>query len=259
MTTQDSVVLSGGTSASIIVWPNDCKDMVFISGDIFIMGGSEGSPNYQPEHSVSVADFYIDRWPVTNAEYKKFVDATGYPVPNYDVNWCDTQGYNWDPETCMVPDGKADHPVVLVTWEDAMAYAAWAGKRLPTEAEWECAARGLAGRQYPWGNEFVPGRCNCKEVGIGGTSAVGYFSPDGDTPQGLVDMLGNVWEWTSSLFRPYPYDPDDGRESRQAAGFRVLRGGSWVNDVNVVHCLSRLDGDFQFYNNVGFRCAVSPE
>jgi formylglycine-generating enzyme required for sulfatase activity len=72
-------------------------------------------------------------------------------------------------------------------------------------------------------------------------------------------MAGNVWEWTNSLFRPYPYDPNDGRESRQAQGFRVLRGGSWVNDASVANCLSRLDGDFQFYNNVGFRCAVSPE
>jgi formylglycine-generating enzyme required for sulfatase activity len=72
-------------------------------------------------------------------------------------------------------------------------------------------------------------------------------------------MLGNVWEWTNSLYRPYPYDPDDGRESRQADGFRVLRGASWVNDASVAHSLSRLDGDFQFFNNVGFRCAVSPE
>jgi len=255
MTPQNSIE----TPPSIIVWPNDGKDMVFIPGGTFIMGSNDGSPNHQPAHEVYVADFYLDRWPVTNAEYKKFVDATGYPVPNYNVQWCDTRGYNWDPETRMYPEGKADHPVVLVTWEDAMAYAAWAGKRLPTEAEWERAARGRQGRRYPWGNEFIVGRCNCKEAGLGGTSPVGYFSPDGDTPEGLVDMVGNVWEWTNSLFRPYPYDPNDGRESRQAAGFRVLRGASWVNDANVAHCLSRLDGDFQFYNNVGFRCAVSPE
>jgi formylglycine-generating enzyme required for sulfatase activity len=259
MMTQNPPTLPDEMATSIIVWPEDGKDMVFISGGTFIMGSNDGNLKHQPEHRVYVADFYLDRWPVTNAEYKKFVDATGYPVPNYHVSWCDTRGYNWDSETRMYPEGKADHPVVLVTWEDAMAYAAWAHKRLPTEAEWERAARDLNGRRYPWGNEFVPDHCNCKETGLGGTSPVGYFSPDGDTPEGLVDMLGNVWEWTNSLFRPYPYDPDDGRESRQAGGFRVLRGASWVNDANVVHCLSRLDGDFQFYNNVGFRCAVSPE
>lgn len=226
---------------------------------MFVMGSNDGHPNHRPEHPVYVADFYMDRWPVTNAEYKIFVDATGHPVPNYEVSWCDTRGYNWDPGTRMYPPGKADHPVVLVTWEDAMAYAAWAGKRLPTEAEWERAARGVKGRLYPWGNEFIPQRCNCKEAGLKGTSPVGAFSPEGDTPEGVVDILGNVWEWTNSLFRPYPYQADDGRESRQASGFRVLRGASWVNDANITFCLSRLDGDFQFYNNVGFRCAISPE
>jgi formylglycine-generating enzyme required for sulfatase activity len=85
------------------------------------------------------------------------------------------------------------------------------------------------------------------------------FSPEGDSAEGVMDMVGNVWEWTNSLFRPYPYIANDGRESRQTAGFRILRGGSWVNDASVADCLSRLDGDFQFYNNVGFRCAASVE
>lgn len=246
-------------TTSTIIWPTDGKDMVFIPGGSFIMGSDEGNPNHQPQHQVFVADFYLDRWPVTNAEYKKFIDATGHPIPNYEVSWCDTQGYNWEPQTRMYPEGKAEHPVVLVTWEDAMAYAAWAGKRLPTEAEWERAARGTAGRRYPWGDDLCSGRCNCKDAGLHSTSPVGAFSPDGDTPEGLVDMVGNVWEWTNSLFAPFPYNPNDGRESRQTIGFRVLRGASWVNDAPIANCLSRLDGDFQFYNNVGFRCAVSPE
>lgn len=244
---------------SVIVWPEDEKDMVFITGGTFRMGCDEPHSNCYPQHDVHVADFYMDRWPVTNAEYKKFVDAVGYHVPHYQVSWCDTSDYNWDPETLMYPAGKANHPVVLVTWEDAMAYAAWAKKRLPTEAEWELAARGLKGRRYPWGDEFLPGACNYQEAHTGGTTPVGDFSPRGDTPEGLVDMLGNVWEWTNSLYRPYPYIANDGRESRQAAGFRVLRGASWVNDAALTHCLARLDGDFQFYNNVGFRCVVSPE
>ena len=103
------------------------------------------------------------------------------------------------------------------------------------------------------------GCCNCREAGLGETSPVDHFSPEGDTPEGLIDMVGNVWEWTNSLYWPYPYGATDGRESRQAAGFRVLRGASWMNDANVAHCLSRLDGDFQFFTNVGFRCAISPE
>lgn len=261
-----SVTLSDKSSASLehttaasIIWPDDGKEMVLITGGSFIMGGNNVEANYHPEHQVQIADFYIDRWPVTNLEYKKFIDDTGHYVPNYDVSWCDTEQYNWDPDSRTYPAGKADHPVVLVTWADAMAYAAWAGKRLPTEAEWERAARGLQGRRYPWGNAFLLENCNCKEAGLKETSPVGAFSPGGDTPEGVVDMIGNVWEWTNSLFRPYPYTPDDGRESRKADGFRVLRGASWINDANVVHCLTRLDGDFQYFNNVGFRCAVSPE
>jgi len=243
----------------LITWPGDGKEMVFMAGGRFVMGSNNGDPGYAPEHEVEISAFYIDRWPVTHAEYKAFVDATGYPVPYYEVSWCDTGPYNWDPERRTYPEGKANHPMVLVTWEDAMAYAAWAGKRLPTEAEWERAARGLTGRRYPWGDDFAVGLCNCTEAGLGQTSPVGYFSPQGDTPEGVVDLVGNVWEWTNTLYRPYPYDADDGRESRQASGFRVLRGASWRNDANVAHCLSRLDGDFLFFNNVGFRCAVSPE
>jgi len=258
--TQDLITETDEALASTIIWPEDGKEMVFIAGGTFIMGSNNGDLSHQPEHRVEVADFYIDRWPITNIEYKKFVDATGHPVPNYHVSWCDTEEYNWDPDTRTYPEGKDDHPVVLVTWDDAMAYAAWTGKRLLTEAEWERAARGLNGRRYPWGNEFDAACCNCLEAGLNETSPVGYFSQNGgDTPEGVVDMVGNVWEWTNTLYRPYPYQPDDGRESRQAAGFRVLRGASFRNDANVVHCLSRLDGDFRFFNNVGFRCAVSPE
>jgi len=256
---QNPVTESEDSLASVIVWPIDGKEMVLISGGTFIMGSDNGDPTHQPEHRVEVPDFYVDRWPITNAEYKTFVDATDYPIPNYHVSWCNTEGYNWNPETRMYPQDKAEHPVVLVSWEDAMAYAAWAGKRLLTEAEWERAARGLNGNRYPWGDDFEASRCNCKEAGINQTSSIDTFSPNGETPEGVIDMVGNVWEWTNSLYRPYPYDADDGRESRQASGFRVLRGASFVNDANVVHCLSRLDGDFKFFNNVGFRCAASPE
>ena len=246
-------------AARVITWKRDGKEMVHVPGGDFLMGSDEGKDNERPIHTVCVEAFYIDRYPVINEEYKRFVDATGHPVPYYEIEWADLAEYNWDPETQTPPEGKEQHPVVLVTLEDAKAYATWAGKRLPTEAEWERAARGTDGRRWPWGNEFVEGRCNAKETKAGGTTPVGQYSPDGDSPVGAGDMVGNVWEWTSSLFRPYPYDANDGRESQQAKGWRVLRGGSWTNDLDRTICSARLDGDFLFYSNVGFRCAVSAE
>lgn len=236
----------------------DGKEMILIPGTEFLMGHDEGPEKHRPQHPVKAATFYIDRFPVTNQDYKRFVDETGHRVPHYTVSWCDTQGYNWDTETRTFPEGKADHPVVLVTWKEALAYALWAGKRLPTEAEWELAARGTDGRLWPWGNKAAAGRCNTNETGLRGTTAVSRYSPAGDSLAGVADMIGNVWEWTSSLFRPYPYDALDGRESLDAFGWRVLRGGSWVNDLYKARCYSRLDGDFVFFNNVGFRCAASP-
>ncbi|HDQ71954.1 MAG TPA: hypothetical protein ENN19_07635 [Chloroflexi bacterium] len=241
-----------------LVWGRDGKEMIYIEGGEFTMGGG-GLDNEQPAHQVHVDDFYIDRYPVTNEEYKRFVDATGRHVPYYTVEWADAGHYNWDPDERTPPPGKERHPVVLVSWDDARAYAEWAGKRLPTEAEWERAARGTDARRWPWGDEFVGARCNTKESGLGGTAAVDAFSPSCDSPDGVADMVGNVWEWTSSLFRPYPYDAHDGRESQAAEGWRVLRGGSWSNDLDRARCTARLDGDFLFFKNVGFRCAISAD
>ena len=244
-------------STQSITWEEDGKEMILVAGGDFQMGRNEGPDNEAPAHTVHVEPFYIDRYPVTNEEYKRFVDATDHPVPCYSAEWAEPQDYNWDQEKRMPPKGKEKHPVVLVSWDDAWAYAAWAGKRLPTEAEWERAARGSDGRRWPWGNEFVENRCNTKETNTNGTSPVGKYSPEGDSLEGVGDMVGNVWEWTSSLFRPYPYDANDGRESQEADGWRVLRGGSWPNDLDRARCTARLDGDFLFFNNVGFRCAVS--
>ena len=240
-----------------ITWSGDRKEMVFIAGGRFIMGSDFDAENNKPAHTLTIADFYIDRYPVTNVEYKAFVDATGHPVPNYDVPWCKTEGFNWDIETKMYPEGKAQHPVVLVTWADALAYATWANKRLPTEAEWEFVVRGTENRYFPWGMMFQGNRCNSFEAHFGDTTSVGTFSPQGDTPEGVADMLGNVWEWTSSLYRAYPYHADDGREDLLSDRWRVLRGGSWVNDATTISAIARLDGDFLFYNNVGFRCAAT--
>jgi formylglycine-generating enzyme required for sulfatase activity len=231
--------------------------MVLIAGGTLIMGCDEGSAKHQPEHTAHVEAFYIDRFPVTNQEYKRFIDDTEHPVPFYEVSWCDTQGYNWNPDARTFPEGKADHPVVLVTWQDALAYARWAGKRLPSEAEWEKTVRGTEGRLWPWGNKTGAARSNTSEAGRGETTPVQQYVPDGDSPEGVADLIGNVWEWTSSLFRAYPYDADDGREALDANGWRVLRGGSWINDLYSARGYTRLDGDFILFNNVGFRCAIS--
>ena len=241
-----------------IVWDKDDKEMILIPGGSFIMGCDEGPEKHRPRHSVSVEAFYIDCYPVTNQEYKRFIDETGRPVPYYTLSWCDTCDYNWDPQTRTFPEGKARHPAVLVTWQDALDYAQWVGKRLPTEAEWERAARGADGRTWPWGNDKLVGRSNTREMGAGGTGPVDQYSPDGDSPDGVGGMIGNVWEWTSSLFRSYPYEACDGREDLAQPGWRVLRGGSWVNDLDIARCYIRLDGDFLLFNNVGFRCVALP-
>ncbi len=178
----------------------------------------------QPQREITLAEYQIGRYPVTNAEYAEFVRATGRPSPRH---W--RQG--------MFPEELASHPVVYVSWYDARAYVEWLKEetgqpyRLPTEAEWEKAARGDTGLVWPWGDEWDEKKCNMKLSGPGKTTPVGQYSPAGDSPYGCADMAGNVWEWCSSLYQPYPYEVDDGRENLEASGNRVLRGGSW-RDTN---------------------------
>lgn len=171
------------------------------------------------------------KYPVTQAQYAEFVDKTGHTPPTAE-HWPD---YSW--RDGRVPRGKENHPVVLVSFADAVAFCEWlSGRlgfevRLPTEGEWEYATKGPQSgaereRAYPWGDGFDPEKCNTWESGIHVTSPVGIF-PHGRRPDGPEEMAGNVWEWTSSLYKPYPYKPDDGREDPAAEGSRVLRGGSW--------------------------------
>jgi formylglycine-generating enzyme required for sulfatase activity len=165
-----------------------------------------------------------------------------------------------------IPSGKEDHPVVNVSWEDAMDFCQWLSQEtgkgfvLPSEAEWEKAARGTAGRIYPWGDEPpTPDLCNFG-YNVGGTTPVGKYSPKGDSPYGCADMAGNVWEWTRSLYEDYPYDPDDGREDLEASGRRVLRGGAFSLPEVVVRCAGRNHGYGPSNRNLnlGFRVVVSP-
>ncbi|MBM3127974.1 MAG: TIR domain-containing protein [Chloroflexi bacterium] len=244
------------------------KDMILIPAGEFVMGSNEYDRE-KPPHKVYVDAFYIARFPVTNAEYKKFVDATKHNVPFADADWA--KPYNWDQKARTYPKGREDHPVVLVSWNDVVAYCKWAGVRLPTEAEWEKAASWddakKEKRVYPWGKDFDKNKCNTKESGIGGTTSVGgYSAKGGDSPYGIADMAGNVWEWCSSRWgknsdKPdfnYPYRADDGREDMQSDDRRILRGGSWLNNVVDARCAYRggLLPDYRLYS-IGFRVAES--
>jgi formylglycine-generating enzyme required for sulfatase activity len=225
-------------------------EMVYVPAGPFLMGSDE-SKSEKPPHEVFVDGFWIDRTPVTNEEYQRFVQATGHSKPGH---WRGDQ----------IPKGKELHPVVYVNWQDAQAYCQWRSKqasaaiRLPTEAEWEKAARGADGRRYPWGDEFDAKKCNSSESGYRDTTPVGRYSPAGDSPYGLADAAGNVWEWTASLYEPYPYDAGDGREDPKADGRRVLRGGSWSSDRRDTRSAYRLHSDPSYaLDYVGFRCARS--
>ncbi|MEM7129361.1 MAG: SUMF1/EgtB/PvdO family nonheme iron enzyme [Chloroflexota bacterium] len=197
-----------------------------------------------PQHEVNLAEFRIARVPVTNGQYKLFVDDQDYQPPTH-----------W--EGSQITIGKENHPVVNVSWHDAMAFCDWAGVQLPSEAQWEKAARGTDGQLYPWGNESPTRKlCNFGNI-VGGTTSVGHY-PGGASPYGCLDVAGNVWEWTSSLCKPYPYDPTDGREDSERDGDRLWRGGSFVDLIPGVRCAFRYHHvPTARYDLVGFRF-VSP-
>jgi formylglycine-generating enzyme required for sulfatase activity len=232
-------------------------EMVLIPAGQFLMGSDPqkdelADDNEQPQHPLYLPDYYLARTPLTNAQYAAFVQATDHRQPDL-----------W--EGGKPPDGKEDHPVVEVSWDDAVAYCNWLAEvtgrpyRLPSEAEWEKGARGGDGRIYPWGDEWDAQRCNNVEGGPGDTTPVGAY-PEGASPYGLLDMAGNVWEWTRSIYRGYPYDPVDGREDLQAGGPRVLRGGSFYADQGDARCACRRRyfPDVFFFFSVGFRVVVAP-
>jgi formylglycine-generating enzyme required for sulfatase activity len=219
--------------------------MIAIPAGEFTMGSDQGVE--RPPHAVSVDAFEIDQFEVTNEQFEKFAAETGYVTDAEkagDMSW---QAY---------AEGKPNHPVVKVSWNDAKAYCEWAEKRLPTEAEWEKAARGTEGRTYPWGNDWDVNKANVKEAGYRGTTIVGSF-PDGGSPYGVMDMAGNVAEWTSDWFQPYPGYPGGDNEAQYfGEKYRVIRGGGWFSDQNLVRATYRSASSAELANDdVGFRCA----
>jgi len=203
------------------------EEMVWVPPGPFIYDEGEGTQIVRLEHGFSIA-----RTPVTNAQYARFVAATRHTSPEH-----------WRGKT--PPGALRDHPVAYVSWEDAVAYAEWAGGRLPTEQEWEKAARGIDGRVYSWGDEFDAARCNARESGIETTTPVGRYSPGGDSPCGCTDMAGNVWEWTASEWEP-------GRD------VRVLRGGAFGCEGRNVRCAARFRlSPYYRGRDFGFRLVAS--
>lgn len=217
-----------------------------------------------PQHEVMLGSYAISRYPITNAEFARFIEDGGYTVRDYwtDAGWAQKEKDNWTEPRYWKDDKWNDpaQPVVGVSWYEAAAFCRWlaakSGKlyRLPTEAEWEKAARGTDGRRYPWGNTWDAARCNNKQSGPGKTTPVGQY-PEGDSPYGVSELVGQVYEWCNSRYSAYPYRADDGREEEAGDDVRILRGGSWNDEAGWCRCGFR-GGlvPWSWYVDGGFRC-----
>jgi len=219
--------------------------MIEIPAGPFTMGSDDADPEDGPAQEIDLPAFEIDKFEVTYADFDAFSKRTGY------TTYAEQQGVgSWRNEWGM---GEDNHPVVMVTWDDATAYCEWLGKRLPTEAEWEKAARGEDGRRFPWGNDWDPNKANVKETGLRGTVAVGSFGA-GASPYGVDDMTGNVWEWTADWYQAYPGNTVD--DPYYGEQFRVTRGGGWFDEEPQSTTFNRNAADPAKTANddVGFRC-----
>jgi len=236
-------------------------EMVRIPAGVFVMGSEEGGADEKPQHRITLGEFLIDRTPVTNAQFAQFLNAAGTHSKQgqrwYDMEDADARIHGRAGRWAADPAAE-DHPVVEVSWYGAVAYCRWAGKRLPTEAEWEKAARGVDGRKYPWGEQPPDHERAHFGAGWNETRAVGRLAR-GASPYGVLDLAGSVWEWVSSAYLPYPYVATDGREDLNCARVRGTRGGghdSRAEDLTVTnrgHHVSR--NPRSGHHNIGFRCA----
>jgi formylglycine-generating enzyme required for sulfatase activity len=218
--------------------------MVVVPAGRFLMGQDDGPGSSRPRRAIVLGGFAIDRTEVTNAAVAQYVEETGAEL----AGWDDTRSSN-----------RPGEPAVGLLWREADAYCRWAGKRLPTEAEWEKAARGTDGRRYPWGDTWDPGRANTAESGLGTVIAVGSF-PSGASPYGLLDMAGNAAEWVADTFDPdyYLRAPERNPPGPDKVLDHGLRGGSWGSSREHVQTFFR-DSSHSVRPNprVGFRCARS--
>jgi formylglycine-generating enzyme required for sulfatase activity len=247
-------------------------ELVRVPAGEFIMGSDmEDEETYddeRPSHHVFVGEFLMGKFPVTVEQFGIFVSKSGYEKPASKLS------------------RVHNHPVRQVNWFDAQAFCKWASRvtqhtvRMPSEAEWEKAARGTDGRLWPWGNwqpksnlgNFrmfrtlmtgsypTPGPSqSIRGSSASDTTPVGRYSPEADSPYGCCDMAGNVWQWTNSLHRPYPYRDDDGRETDRDLGMRVVRGGSFLSHFRRVRCTSRLrqPPENRVAPDLGFRICLS--
>ena len=239
-----------------IIWEADGAKMALIPAGSFEMGDSKDEPEAWmkrslPVHTVELDAFYMDVNEVTMSQFKQFVEESGYA---YEGNWNEVAKYSPTDE----------HPMIWVTWDNATAYAQWVGKRLPTEAEWEYAARGgLTGKRYPWGDELTHDDANYEGTGgrdqwegppNGGTAPVGSFEPNG---YGLYDIAGNAWEWCADWYGANYYTnfPVKNPKGPNTGQYRVLRGGSWHYRSNYLRVAYRnYDLPSDRYSSLGFRC-----
>lgn len=242
--------------------PIDKAPMVLVPASPFLYGSRENdkiaSNDEKPQRIINLPAFYIDKYSVTNRQYCRFLNQSAPDKKTLD-KWIDLSG-KFLAEKCRirrlekrflalkrdkfsVERGYESHPVIYVSWFGATAYAEWAEKRLPTEQEWEKAARGTEGAIYPWGNEFDRNRCNSEESNIKGITPVDRF-PKGKSPYGCFDMVGNVWEWTATM-----YDEE--------GEYPIIRGGSWCFESYYCRCAYRYYYYFPTfrYFGIGFRCA----
>lgn len=231
-----------GFGAEQAVRAENGAEMVLVAAGEFWMGSDDGNDDEKPRHPVDLDAYYIDRYEITNGLYQRFMEATNRPGPRY---WSDSHL------------NGASQPVVGVSWYDAERYCRWVGKRLPTEAEWEKAARGDDGRRYPWGEQWDSSRANSKESQRNKPAPVGSY-PSGVSPYGAHDMAGNVWEWVADWYAKDGYERSPRRNPRgpETGPWKVLRGGSWGYLPSLLRTTGRLSIMPDLQNTViGFRCA----
>lgn len=237
------------------------KELVLIPAGEFLMGSPEGFGNEDehPQHKVYLDDFFIGKFEVTNSQYAEFLneikkneDENGHFLVNFTITVIRKDG-----ETYKVPKGWEDHPIIGVSWYGANAYARWSGGRLPTEAEWEKAARGTDGRIWPWGSLWDKDYCNSWEIEPRHTRPVGSF-PKGVSPYGVYDMAGNVFEWVADWYQSdyYKISPLANPKGPSLGGFKVMRGGAWVELSDEVRSAFRFGGPPDSTDSrTGFRIA----